>query len=367
MANFPTLTPSLRTVTPGAVAQSQFKAYGGQESRAQLGAGVHGHTLSLSFLALTFAQAKSIRDHYLGQQGSFVPFDLPSAVWSGFSAYASILPEGYQWIYAEPPQISDTSCEVQSVNVQLVAVFNFVETGFTLAPYSGDLTPTTGFWDAETVKMCSIVPEASPPSDPNFDDVALLLHMDGSNGSTTFTDSSSDARTVSPSGGAQISTTQGKFGGSSARFSADGDYLSISPAISIGAGQDYTAEVWIYVDSLDTGALFDRGTNLFLVLAENSGVFSLRDTNSQTPAGTFVPGAWLHVAVSRASNTERLYINGVYYKMRIEPAAFTLTNIGTDGITYLVGYFDDVRVTVGTARYTGTDSFTPPTAPFPNS
>ena len=287
MADFPTLTPSLRTVTPGAVAQSQFRAYGGQESRAQLGAGVHGHTLSLSFSALTFAQAKSIRDHYLGQQGSFVPFDLPSAVWSGFSAYASILPEGYQWIYAEPPQISDTSCEVQSANVRLVAVFNFVETGFTLAPYDGDLTPTTGFWDAETVEMCSIVPEINPYGYTyarwngqiniafgvgigTFDLVTSWQTMSSGQYLTLASQSFSAANPNSPYPSQEppwvrsfdlvqvASATGATFGMTVAKCSSDGTLLSFAVAqktvtfASIGDTLGYARGVWEFTN--DTGA-----------------------------------------------------------------------------------------------------------------
>ena len=51
-------------------------------------------------------------------------------------------------------------------------------------------------------------------TDPNFSNVSLLIHVAGTDGSTTFTDSSSNALTVTPDG-AQISTVQSKFGGAS--------------------------------------------------------------------------------------------------------------------------------------------------------
>ena len=52
-------------------------------------------------------------------------------------------------------------------------------------------------------------PDIGP--DPNFSNVSLLLHMDGTGGSTTFTDSSSNGLSVTTYG-AQISTAQNKFG-----------------------------------------------------------------------------------------------------------------------------------------------------------
>jgi hypothetical protein len=58
----------------------------------------------------------------------------------------------------------------------------------------------------------------------------LLLHFNGANGSATFTNSSSNARTVTPSGNAQISTAQSVFGGSSLLLDGSGDYLTIADA-----------------------------------------------------------------------------------------------------------------------------------------
>ena len=51
--------------------------------------------------------------------------------------------------------------------------------------------------------------------DPFYSAVSLLLSMDGTNGSTTFTDSSLNAIAVTAVGNTQISTTQSKYGGAS--------------------------------------------------------------------------------------------------------------------------------------------------------
>ena len=55
--------------------------------------------------------------------------------------------------------------------------------------------------------------------DPFYSAVSLLLPMDGTNGSTTFTDSGPNALAVTAVGNAQISTTQSKYGGASGRHS----------------------------------------------------------------------------------------------------------------------------------------------------
>ena len=49
------------------------------------------------------------------------------------------------------------------------------------------------------------------PSDPYWSSVVLLLHCDGTNGSTTFTDSSSSNKTATANGNAQITTTNPKI------------------------------------------------------------------------------------------------------------------------------------------------------------
>ena len=54
-----------------------------------------------------------------------------------------------------------------------------------------------------------------------FGNVALQMHFDGANGSTTFTDSSSHNRTMIPDAGVTISTAESVFGGASGAFSTD--------------------------------------------------------------------------------------------------------------------------------------------------
>jgi hypothetical protein len=83
--------------------------------------------------------------------------------------------------------------------------------------------------------------EQSIPDDPNYASVSLLLHMDGTNGSTVFTDLSPVPKVVTRFGDAQISTAQSKFGGSSAYFDGTGDYLTVASSADFGFGTgDFT-------------------------------------------------------------------------------------------------------------------------------
>ena len=80
--------------------------------------------------------------------------------------------------------------------------------------------------------------------------VSLLLHMDGANNSTTFTDRSYSPKTVTAFGNAKISTAQSKFGGASAAFDGSGDYIEFDRGtdLQFGAG-DFTIEGWVNLNS----------------------------------------------------------------------------------------------------------------------
>ena len=89
-------------------------------------------------------------------------------------------------------------------------------------------------------------PPSTPTTDEYFSDVGVLLHGDGTNGSTAIVDSSTNNHTVNVNGNAQISTTKSKFGGSSMYFNGSGDYLTIPNNSSFDFGYgDFTIEFWM--------------------------------------------------------------------------------------------------------------------------
>jgi hypothetical protein len=221
--------------------------------------------------------------------------------------------------------------------------------------------------------------------------VTLLLHCDGANNSTTFTDTSYRGNTITASGNAKISTTQSKFGGSSAYFDGNGDYLQLNDSeyFNFGSG-DFTFEVWIYPTALpSTGyyfslisqrSTFTSGYSFSLELFP-TGIPSLGISNSgsgQSGTYAYVSGTavtantWTHLAVTRASGTLRMFQNGVITGTNSN-ANFSIYNstanikIGAFDApawsnSYYTGYMDDLRITKGIARYTS--GFTPPDAQF---
>lgn len=211
--------------------------------------------------------------------------------------------------------------------------------------------------------------------DPHFENVALLLHMDGGNGGKTFVDSSLSQKTVSAAGDAAISTAKSKWGGASLLLDGSGDYLSVQEHddFVFGTG-DFTVELWVNTTATAEKALLDQYNN-----SSNSWQFSIKNGTLQwysdeayalvgsIPVNT---GAWHHVAATRSAGTLRLFVDGTLdgtvalgtnYTPKV--ALGIGAQVASRNASYdLPGNIDDLRITKGVCRYTA--NFTPPTAPF---
>lgn len=202
----------------------------------------------------------------------------------------------------------------------------------------------------------------------------LALHANGSDTSTTFTDSSSSSHTVTANGDAQIDTAQSKFGGASALFDGSGDYLSVpsSSDWAFGTG-DFTVDFWVRFNST-SGAqhLFNIGnyTN-FDIVKNDTGLFEV-NINSTTPISTSwnpSAGTWYHIAVVRSGNNLYAFVNGSQLGSTADVSGKTVSQDGlrvgargNDANYTLNGWIDELRVSKGIARWTG--SFTPPSAEY---
>ena len=231
------------------------------------------------------------------------------------------------------------------------------------------------------------------PTDPYFSSVSLLLHGNGTNGSTTITDSSPSPKTVTAVGNAQISTAQSKFGGASIAFDGNNDYLTVANNASLNFDSgDFTIECWFYVAALPPPDLDGRRISLLAVYGSAAGGaqgyefyvnFSNNSLalgrpatgNSATGGFTFALSTWYHVAYTRSGTTDRLFVNGQSLTLLVNTYAPVSSPNGTlqigserffTGYSFdLNGYIDELRITKGIARYVST--FTPPTAPFPDA
>ena len=215
--------------------------------------------------------------------------------------------------------------------------------------------------------------------DHDLASVSLLLHGNGTNGSTTITDSSLTPKTVTAVDNAQISTTQSKFGGSSIAFDGTGDYIAIAEAsgsFTFGTG-NFTVEFWFYPSNL-TGVVViadwrnATGGNQFLTLYRSNATLvffegSIRISGTDALTNT----VFQHIALCKGSNSTRLFVNGIQVGSTyvdttsyIAPQSGSIYFGGLLGTFSTAGYIDDLRITKGIARYTA--NFTPPTAPFPD-
>jgi hypothetical protein len=216
-------------------------------------------------------------------------------------------------------------------------------------------------------------------SDPDFASVSLLLHMDGSNGSTTFTDSSGNAFTATTSGNVQISTAESKFGTASALFDGTDDVLSFASnaVFNFGTG-DFTVEAWVYLNNINkeqaVAAKWGSSGNAWLFRLETNNRLKLfAGSSSVTGSSPLSASTWHHVAVTRSSGITRLFLDGVQNGITtINDNLIGTTPVtvgaydpfGTEFVNDFDGYIDDLRITKGVARYTA--NFTAPTAAFPD-
>ena len=231
----------------------------------------------------------------------------------------------------------------------------------------------TGMWvpnEQSLARRAGIWPTTG---DADFASVSLLLHMNGSNGSTTFADSSSNNFTISVFGDAQVSTTDPKFGTGSLTLDGNGDYLTTpaDAAFAFGTG-NYTVECWVYVNSGNTNhGLFTFGGQFSgLAVAIISGEWRLSTAGAGgNTMGAVTTGVWQHLAVTRSGSSQRMFIDGTQLGSTYTDSTNFTDNQLKIGYYYSPSFainakIDEFRVTKGVARYTS--SFTPPAAPFPN-
>ncbi len=264
-------------------------------------------------------------------------------------------------------------------------------------------------------------------SDPYFSNVVLLMHFDGANGATSFTDVKGHA--VTPHGSAALSSTTSAFGGASGHFDGASGYLSLDYSDDWNFyAQDFTVEFFVYFNGgvsgqLEIPTLFSFAANSWTNWGgwqicydanwpENDQVpgtvffiFTTTGSDEVNPRAAWTPAAnaWYHLAIVRHGSDFLYFVNGALIGSqslgptgvadwtRVTPgsgpwltdggvsanAAINVTTSAILGIgagiaadapvnaqSYFNGNIDEVRITKGVARYTA--NFTTPTGPFPD-
>ena len=198
-----------------------------------------------------------------------------------------------------------------------------------------------------------------------LDPTALLLHMDGSQGSQTFVDSSSNNVQITASPRASIDTNLLKFGSGSARFNYDseigGGYLTGN--IDINYDDDFTIEFWVQRSYTDSGeqTIFKHG-DLSIVVANNGTLYF-----SGSSCGSINDSTFNHIAISRKNGLTKIYVNGsntfeTGSSMLSQDAPFYMGALDNFISNPLNGWIDEFRIIKGIAVYD--TNFIPPTSPF---
>jgi hypothetical protein len=180
------------------------------------------------------------------------------------------------------------------------------------------------------------------------------------------------------SSSAVSSTAQFKYGTSSVLIPT-GSYIDCGAPL-FPANGSFTVEFWFYPISSATSQCLvtqyagtgridfrynDATNNIVVDCPTAGGGFG---TITSTLSGGYATGTWHHVALTRSiANVFTLWVNGVSQgtpatsTVSLDQTATTLIGSrSSDNRVVTNGYFDDIRITRGVARYT--TSFTPPTA-----
>jgi hypothetical protein len=260
----------------------------------------------------------------------------------------------------------DLICEIKYGNFKL----NYVDPlnyGWKITTFTN--TVTSGY----TTTGSQLIPA---PSDPFASFVNLLLRMEGSNGSTTFADSTTANRVITTNGSAQISTAEKRFGDSSALFNGTNSFLSTN--IPAFFSNDFTIEGWIYplVDPVVATPIFASGTSdiqgNFIVYIENNRL-KFYASNQVVFNGGISPlifnNQWTYIAVVKEFSLYNFYVNnafigsvnGIFNHLN---STFKVGD-GYGGIRFFNGYIDEVRVTRAVARYSISNNTFPTLIRFP--
>lgn len=210
----------------------------------------------------------------------------------------------------------------------------------------------------------------------------LLVHADGTNGSTAFKDNSTANHAITAHGAAQVSTSEKAFGnGSAALGGASGNYLSSPDSTdwTFGTG-DFTVDMrlrFTSTSSLMAIAFQLQGNDGWFAFFNTSGDGKLhflgRTNSGATSTGSFEAtpsfstNVWYHVAFVRSGSSGLIFQNGALLATTVTAPLTTFVDVAAEldvgGVSIASPAFEDeFRISKGIARWTST--FSPPVAAY---
>ncbi len=215
----------------------------------------------------------------------------------------------------------------------------------------------------------------------NDENTKLLLHCDGTEGSSDFLDSSFTSYIITPHGAAHIDTSVNKWGTGSLKLDGDSDYLTIPDSddwdVSGSNTDNWTIDFWVkHTDH--TGVEYyiqhaGNGKSWRIYHKDGEGIIFLIgghviDTGY---GGEITDTDWHHMALCKVGSEYAIYKDGTQVNYVDDNSTATFTSnlyIGRrdDNHYYFNGHMDEIRICKGNFFNASpnrglTDTITPPT------
>ena len=213
----------------------------------------------------------------------------------------------------------------------------------------------------------------------------ILLHFNGANASTVFTDDSGKVWTAA--GDAKLTTSEKKFGSAALALDGAGDYITTPASADIARGTgDFTIDCWVRFNELDIAKYYTVAYQSQAGVSEiefgyfyySSGSWQLecyfKDQVSDPQTTKTLKGAvslaidtWYHVALCRSGTNLYMFLDGALSDSDVWAGTLDYNNtsfyIGAYGgpYDYFNGEIDEFRFT-DEAMWTA--PFTPPTSEY---
>lgn len=213
------------------------------------------------------------------------------------------------------------------------------------------------------------------PGNPNWANVVLALHCNGTDGSTVITEAT--GKTLTAQNGAQIRTDQSVFGGASLFFDGSSG-VALPASSSLDLPDAWTFKCRIRFGTLTgkqqilTGNSPATNCQIYCDSAGKIGVYGPGGNALTSVSCGFVVGTWYALAVVHSGTSLYVYVNGSRVGSVLTYNGSITFSSGGLGAFYIggnpshesfLGYLDEIQLTKGIAEHTG-DSYTVETAPF---
>lgn len=308
---------------------------------------------------------------------------------SGVKYRAKLSLSGIKDVYSNIAQIDVPKSISVNTKTPIIAKINYPNTNIALSVDAQTTMPPLTYQWQKTNTSSALITYQFPKNDIFYDNVGLLMEMSGVSGTKAFVDSTNKTYIIPYrndtlyNSWADITLSNADFKSppTSAKFNDIYSHLRVfDSGDNLYFGKNnFTIEYWYKPTAYSEMSVVSRRTNNSWPIYGNNG-WTLSSTRFRAKIGeiwkedwindninleTIPINEWTHVALTRYNNTYRLFRNGnligsFFNEETLDETSGPLV-IGTSSSTQistaednysLVGFLDNLRITVGVARYT---------------